>query len=109
MKKMHQFQPRELGMRVYELTREHARRHPDFLIGDIAGRVVERYGTCRATAYRYVRTAVDVLGIAYDANERLKTHRADRCADGLANAQCAGWPNGKPGPRVSQCGAHTHG
>jgi hypothetical protein len=103
MKKVHQFRATELGMLVYEMTREHARCHPDFLMGDIADRVVERYGTCRATAYRYVRTAVDVLGIDYDAVARMKLHRSDRCADGLADARCAGRPNGKPGRERQGC------
>lgn len=73
--KNHQYRAPELGMRVLEMTREHATRHPAFLMGDIAARVVDRYGASLATAYRYVRTAVDVLGIDYDHDVRTRAHR----------------------------------
>lgn len=105
----HQFRTSELSMRVLEMTREHAHRQPEFLMKDIARRVVERYGTSLATAYRYVRTAVDVLGIDYDVSARMKAHHADRTADGQADARCFGWPNGKPGMRASHVGVHAHG
>lgn len=92
--------PGELGMRVVLLVQEHAKRHPDFLMGDVALKLMREYGVCRATSFRYVRRAMDVLCLSYDVGEVRKRRIADRLAEGHAEAKLCGWPNGKPGPRA---------
>ena len=70
--KNHQLRASELAMRIYEITRTHAVRHPNFMMCEIVEQIVRLYGTSSSTAFRYVRTAVDVLCINYDHSERLR-------------------------------------
>jgi hypothetical protein len=87
MSKAHQLSVRELAMRSMEITRAHVADHPDFMMADIANRLTARYGISRASAFRYVRVAVDVLAIHYDHNERMRKQQSFRVADGIAEAR----------------------
>lgn len=94
--------PGELAMRTVLLVQEYARRNPNFLMGDIVQNLMRDYGVCRATGFRYVRRAVDVLCLPYDANDARKSRAADRISDGLATAKLCEFPNGVPGARRSR-------
>ena len=61
--KKHEHLPTELAMRTLLIVQAHAAAHPDFMMGEIARPMMERFGISRATAYRMVSTAVDVLCI----------------------------------------------
>jgi hypothetical protein len=100
MRKSHEYSPSELNMRVVLRVQEYAKRHPDFVMCDLASRLMEEFNLSRATGFRVVRRAMDVLCLSYDASKARKSKLADRIADGHANARLCNWPNGKPGPRA---------
>lgn len=99
MSKTHQLGVRELSMQVYEITRLRAAKDPDFMMCEIADIVIARFDTSRATAFRYIRAAVDVLCIDYGNTPPRIAKHIERTIDGLAEARGSGWPNGKPGGR----------
>lgn len=95
----------ELAMRVFERTRLAAARREDFVMAEVVAEVVADFGCSEGTAFRHVRTAVDVLGIHYDADvgsqAKKRRKQQDACYQGQCNARAAGWPNGKPGRPAS--------
>ena len=62
-------------MRVLLVVQAAHGMDPGFLMGDLAEDLQERYGISRATTYRRIRQALDVLGIDYDGDN---SHRRER-------------------------------
>lgn len=100
MPKSYEYSPSELNMRVVLRVQEYATRHPDFMMCDLAARLMAEFNLSRATGFRVVRRAMDVLCLSYDASEARKIRFAERVAEGCANAKLCKWPNGKPGPKA---------
>lgn len=101
MPKRHEMTACELAMRVLLDVQATAKHHPHFLMGEVTERLCEEFNASRATIFRRVREAVDMLGIAYDSDpERAKRSR-DRISNGIGNDRMCGWPNGRPGVRKS--------
>lgn len=90
MKKLHTYRPMELSMRIILAVQERQSRDPHFLMGELAEGVVLRYGCSRACAYRYLRLAVDVLGIPYEGDPLRSKRRNERSLDGKQNARARG-------------------
>jgi len=102
MKKKHELTTRQCAMYALLAVQEAYKRDPAFLMSDVAKALQGQYGMCRATAFRYMRTAVDVLCIAYDTSEARRLKIADRMEEGWGDARAYGYPNGKPGrPRMA--------
>src|SRR5690349_6539175 len=57
---------REASMRCLLIVQAEMSKNPLALMGDMADRCMERLRLSRASAYRYVREAIDILGIPYD-------------------------------------------
>lgn len=95
--KNHESTIRDAAMLALQLTRAAFRRDPHFLMHEVAGKMIEEQGMSRATAYRYVRSAIDFLGIAYDNDPERNKKRRERVGEGLNNARAYGWQNGAPG------------
>lgn len=68
----HHFQltPCEASMRVLKTVEREARKNPYWTMTSLLGELQEEMGLSRATAHRYMRTAVDVLGIHYEKADR---------------------------------------
>ena|SRR5690348_746436 len=70
---------RECAMRSFKITQEYFARDPGVMMGDVADALMSRLNICRATAYRQVRLAMDILAIPYDENAHL-SRRAEKTA-----------------------------
>ena len=57
------------------LVKEISARVPGFTMGEIVQRLCRDFGIGRASAFRYVRRAIDVLGIHYDHNDAMRKVR----------------------------------
>ena len=55
----------EVAMRVLARVQGEAKSNPKFRMVDVANTASVDLGLSRASAYRYVRTAIDVLGLHY--------------------------------------------
>lgn len=97
----HQERPVELAMRVYERVKTRASHNSDFLMCDMADGLVEEFGMSRATAFRYIRTAIDVLGISYGMTNARSVRIGERKSEGHSKAKMTGYPNGRPGPKAA--------
>lgn len=95
--KKHEQSPITLAMRIYERVKVRAKHNSDFLMCDMADGLIEEFGMSRATAFRYIRSAIDVLGIPYDKSAGRKALMRERMSEGHANAKLMKFPNGKPG------------
>lgn len=76
----------ELAMRVLLLVQRAQRSDPHFIIRDAAANAMEQFGLSRATAYRLVRKAIDVLCIPYDHDE-IRRQRTLQCVGDASSAR----------------------
>lgn len=95
--KKHEQAPIVLAMIIYERVRIRSAHNADFLMCDMTDGLMEEFGLSRPTAYRYLRAAVDTLGISYDRTRGRLEKLGERKASGLYKAKIQGFPNGKPG------------
>jgi len=73
----------ETAMRVMLMVQQAERTNPHFVMRDVVTKICETLDMSRCNAYRLVRFAVDMLGIAYDSDPvRLSARRA-RVAGGI--------------------------
>lgn len=102
MKKLHTYRPIDLAMRVVLAVQERQARDPHFLMGELAEGVVLRYGCSRACAFRYLRMAVDVLGIPYENDPLRSKRRNERSLGGKQNARARGRKRSTSRPGITR-------
>ena len=85
----------ELGMRVLLMVQSAVARDQDFLLADVARAAEGRFGISRATAFRQVRRAVDVLAIPYHWSATRAARIDERRSEGQANARLIGHVPGR--------------
>jgi hypothetical protein len=95
--KKHDQAPVVLAMLIYERVRTRTAHNPDFLMCDMTDGLMDEFGISRATAYRYLRVAVDTLGISYDMTKGRIEKLGERKAAGIHKAKIQRFPKGKPG------------
>jgi hypothetical protein len=98
--KKHDHSPVILAMIIYERVRTRAAHDADFLMCDMTDSLTDEFGLSRATAYRYLRAAVDTLGIFYGSTKGRLEKLSERKSSGTFKASIQGFPNGRPGPRA---------
>ena len=96
MKTQSDYRPVELGMRIMEVVRTHASAHPNFMMSDLSEVLSERFNISRATCFRHMRTALDVLCIPYDEGTR-RPRICEKIAEGIDRAKACRHPKGKSG------------
>lgn len=109
MKKYHSYRPSELAARITLNVQERQARDPHFLMGDMVEGVSDRYGCSRACAYRYLRIAVDVLGITYDDDPIRIERQRERLLDARENSRVYGGRIGVERPGVRRHIEHGEG
>lgn len=97
MRRKGDYLPTELAMRVLVAVQDAYRRDKHFVMFDLAGNVCDELSISRATAYRHMRSAIDVLGISYDDDPVRDRARREKMGSGSVDARTYGWPNGAPG------------
>lgn len=73
------------------------KRDPHFLMCDLAYKLCSDHGISRATAFRQLRTAIDILCISYEEDQVRRLKKNDHQSAGLAKARMCRYPNGLPG------------
>ena len=71
----HQMATIEAAMHSVLAVKEISARVPNFTMGEVVQRLCCDFDMGRATAFRYVRRAIDVLGIHYDPNDEQRRVR----------------------------------
>lgn len=63
------------AMLVLKAVEREERINPQWVMADLANRLGDELGASRATIFRYVRSAVDVLGIHYQRGDQRPWYR----------------------------------
>lgn len=77
----------ECAMRVLLLVQRAQQRDPHFLIRDAVTDAMDKFSLSRASAYRLVRQAIDVLCIPYDHDEIRRERTLQRIGDASSARQ----------------------
>lgn len=77
-------------MRVLLMVQSAVALDQDFLLADVAQAAEDRFGISRATAFRQVRRAIDVLAIPYHWTPVRQARIDVRRDEGQANARVIG-------------------
>lgn len=78
---LHDITATERAMRILLIVQAMQKRDPHFIIRDAVSAAMDEISTSRATAYRFVRQAIDILCIPYDHDEVRRKRTLQRVGD----------------------------